>query len=355
MSDAAATRSLRVRVLGAGVAGLAAAGLLARRGHEIEIVDEAFAVPAVGTALGLFGPAQRVLAELGLLEDVRARAAAPRSGRLVGADGRTLAQLPAGGALLIPRSELVRLLLDALPDQVARRTARIADVRPLREGADLLVGADGVHSLVRASGWPGRGRARSHGVTILRGTAEIPPPEVSETWGGGWLFGITPLPGERTNWFAVIPEHRSPTVAMALTHLRGVLGGRRAPIDRVLEAALPETTLVHGMHTAPPMPWPVRENVVLIGDAAHAMAPNLGHGANTALVDATALAASLARHADLRRALRDYAARRGAAGQAWRLGSAAMASLALTHRAAPARDRLLRTLGALSPASAPGS
>lgn len=69
--------SPRVRILGAGVAGLAAAGLLARRGHEIEIVDKAFAVPAVGTALGMFGPAQRVLAELGLLEDVRNRAAAP--------------------------------------------------------------------------------------------------------------------------------------------------------------------------------------------------------------------------------------------------------------------------------------
>lgn len=340
---------ISIRILGAGVAGMTAATALAHQHHDVELIDESFAIPPIGTALGLFPPAQRVLARIGVLDQVRERAAMPRSGRLLSADGRALATVPAGGGLLVSRSDLVEILQDALPASVRRRREHVWDVRPLREGADLLVGADGAHSLVRRSGWAGT-VARSHGVTVLRGTAELAPPEVSETWGRGWLFGITPLPGDRTNWFACVPEHRTASRAADLEHLRGVVGGHRPTIDLVLDAATPEATLVHGVHTAPPL-LPVRANVALIGDAAHAMAPNLGHGANTALADADALATALRRVAPrgdpgevegtVRRALRRYALRRTAPGQMWRLGSAGMLRLAMSAESSGLRDSLL--------------
>jgi len=266
-----------------------------------------------------------------------------------------LAEVPAGGALLLPRSALVRLLQEALPAEVRTVRRRIEDVRPLRTRADLLIGADGIHSLVRRSGWPGR-PARSHGMTVLRGTAEGTPPEISETWGGGWLFGITPLAGEGTNWFACLPEHRAPSTRASLEHLRSVVGGRRAAIDEVLAAAAPERTLVHGIRTVPAL-VPVQDRAVLLGDAAHAMAPNLGHGANTALADAAALADVLAQDRpegtgrgrdglgepgrDLTAALRAYALRRTLPGQAWQIGSGMMLRLAMMDGAAALRDRLL--------------
>lgn len=344
---------LTIRILGAGVSGLASAILLAADGHAVELIDEHFTSPAVGTALGLFPPAQEVLTRIGVLEEVRAISAAPEVGALRTADGRTLATIPAGDALLVSRSALVSILLGALPEHVRTSRRRVEDVRPLRAGADLLVGADGVHSLTRRSGWPGGSDARSHGVTVLRGTAPIEPPEISETWGRGWLFGITPLAGIGTNWFACLPEHRTASPAEDLAHLRRIVGGHREVIDAVLAAATPQSTLVHGVHTAPPV-WPVRENVVLLGDAAHAMAPNLGHGANTALQDALALARAVRGRAGPERALHRYALHRYALhralpGQGWRLASEAMMRLAMTSSAAALRDRVL------SGASARGS
>lgn len=339
---------LRITILGAGVSGLAAATFLARAGHSVELHDEHFAAPAVGTALGLFRPARDALGRLGILEQVRELSAAPERGTLRAADGRVLASIPAGDALLVSRSVLVDLLLRTLPAEVRTVTGRVDDVRPLRALADLLIGADGVHSLVRRSGWPGRPAARSHGVTVLRGTTEAPPPEISETWGGGWLFGITPLAGIGTNWFACTREHRASGTAASLTHLQEVVGGHRASIDAVLAAATPERTLVHGIRTVPAVS-PVRDGAVLLGDAAHAMAPNLGHGANMALADAAALADVLGNprsegdgpRRGLPAALRTYALRRTLPDQAWRIASGAMLRLALLEAGAPVRDRLL--------------
>ena len=124
----------------------------------------------------------------------------------------------------------------------------------------------------------------------------------------------------------------------------------------MLAAAAPERTLVHGIRTVPAL-VPVRDRAVLLGDAAHAMAPNLGHGANTALADAAALADVLAQDRtegtgrgrdglgepgrDLTAALRAYALRRTLPGQAWRIGSGMMLRLAMMDGAAPLRDRLL--------------
>ena len=88
------TRPLRLTILGAGVAGLAAATLLSRDGHHVELLDERFSIPAVGTSLGLFGPAQQVLGRIGVLEAVRELSAAPERGTLRAADGRVLAEIP---------------------------------------------------------------------------------------------------------------------------------------------------------------------------------------------------------------------------------------------------------------------
>jgi 2-polyprenyl-6-methoxyphenol hydroxylase-like FAD-dependent oxidoreductase len=101
---------------------------------------------------------------------------------------------------------------------------------------------------------------------------------------------------------------------------------------------------VHGLFTVPPV-LPVREDVVLIGDAAHAMAPNLGHGANTALSDAAALSTALDGAQRVRPALARYAAHRYAVDQGWRIGSGIMLRAAMADDLSGARDAVLGAAG----------
>src|SRR5690625_7766959 len=121
-----------IRILGAGVSGLTAALALARAGRPVELIDESFAIPPVGTALGLFPPAQRVLEQVGVLVPVRRRAATPREGHLLGAAGQVLATVPAGGGLLVRRSELVSSLLVGLHASPRHRRQRVTGERTSR-------------------------------------------------------------------------------------------------------------------------------------------------------------------------------------------------------------------------------
>ena len=108
------SQPLSIRIRGAGVTGLAAATALAADGHHIELIDERFQIPTVGTSLGMFGSTQRAVARLGVLDEVRRISVTRRQGSIHGRDDRSLATLPAGAALLLARSGLARILQEAL-------------------------------------------------------------------------------------------------------------------------------------------------------------------------------------------------------------------------------------------------
>ncbi|KAB1662590.1 NAD(P)-binding protein [Pseudoclavibacter chungangensis] len=334
----------RIRIVGAGVAGLALAAFLAPARHDVELVDERFAVPEVSTAFCIWPRTRRLLAARGLEAPLVARGVEVRGGALRVADGRGLPVSARSPALFVPRSALVEVLARAIPETVLRRTERIDAPAP-EAGIDVLVGADGVGSRTRTTAWGPAHDARSHGRTVLRGIVDLPAPAGAiETWGRGWLMGVTPLDGRRTNWFACFDERRFPDADAALAHLRELVGGRLDDLDRVLAAADPAATLVHGIRSVARPVLPVRGNTVLIGDAAHAMTPNLGRGACTAIDDAAVLARELDSRAP-QAALRRYARRRTVVPHAIRIASAAMLGIATTTRGAGVRDALVGARG----------
>ncbi|SKB98312.1 2-polyprenyl-6-methoxyphenol hydroxylase [Arthrobacter sp. 49Tsu3.1M3] len=295
--------------------------------------------------------AQRALGDLGILDAVREASPVIDGMTVRAASGRPWTSAQATGLIGVSRVDLIRLLDGAVPGSVRRVAGRLDVVRPGPAG--LVVGADGVHSAVRRSCWGARSGARPTRYLAVRGVVPgaLWRAHTGEYWGRGQLFGIGPA-AAGTNWYAAFrsrAEHGSLDVAAVLAETRVRYSGYAPGVRDVLAVAVPETTLVQRIWTTPPLGSYVRARVALLGDAAHAMTPNLGRGACEALVDAVTLAALLnTRPVD--EALSAYNRARHLRTQALRWASSAVMRLALAERGQPVRDALL---GLASPG--PGS
>lgn len=286
-------------VVGAGIAGLAAARGLLAAGWRVQVRERSDGLPVTGTSLGMWPAAMRALDDLGLGEEVRAASVEARGGRILRPDGRTLARLgPERSVRMVPRPVLLEALArDLPPGTIAwHRPAGDPDLLP---DADVVVAADGVHSPVRTALF---GVAeRPLGTLAIRGRALLPAEGVTETWGPGRIFGITPYDATSTYWYAcfraeLLPE--PPPAGATAEVLRGLYRGWHPEVQQVL-AALDETSLDRReLLDVPPLRSYVTARTALVGDAAHAMAPNLGRGAAEALVDATTLVDALTEDAE---------------------------------------------------------
>lgn len=335
-----------ISIVGGGIAGLALAARLDPGRFDVTVHEQRVGLPPTGTVLGMWPAAQRALDAVGILGAVRAVSPAIPGLPVQDHRGRVWATPRVENMVGVSRGDLLRLLDGAVPASVHRVTGRADDVRDVR--ADLVVGADGVHSAVRRTVWGERAGARLTPYLAVRGVVGEPVWRggVGEYWGRGDLFGIGPSRAG-TNWYASFRSTLGPAdidVAGALDAARQRFADGAPAVRRVLAAATPGTSLAQRIWTTPPLRRYVRDGVVLVGDAAHAMTPNLGRGACEALVDAVTLADLLnTRPPDA--ALAAYERRRLVPTQALRVASAAVMRLALAERGQPARDRVLGLAG----------
>ncbi len=333
-------------VVGAGIAGLATALALRGVGWSVAVHERDTGPARGGTALGMWPEAMAALDELAVGERVRRSATHVRGASILDPCGHLLGRVPESrGVHLVPREQLLAALLDQLPAGEVRWGRPLVDPQHLPE-ADLVVGADGIHSVVRRRCWQSRVE-RPLGTVAFRGVVDRPVAAVTETWGTGALFGITPNGDGRTNWFACVRRGRLPSagstdvdtlrelfwswhsgVREVLVHLDGTHIDRRELFD---------VSLPHRY---------VRGRVALVGDAAHAMAPNLGRGACESLVDAVALARSIDSEPDLVRGLRRYDRTRRPRARRLVRAARALNQLATAERLTGLRDGALTLVAA---------
>lgn len=331
-----------ISIVGGGIAGLALASCLDQDRFSVTVIEKRPELPVVGTVLAMWPNAQRALEKVGVLDKARAISPLIGSGSIRDAGGDPWVTVSGGDMFGISRVDLLRLLDASVPDSVSRITSRV-DAVP--SGADLVVGADGVHSAVRRDAWGGRTAARLTPYLAVRGItpSHVDPSEVGEYWGRGDLFGVANAAGG-TNWYASYRSDVGPggiDAGSVLEQARHHFAGHAPVIRSVLAAATPGLSLVQRIWTTPPLGSYVRGTTVLIGDAAHAMTPNLGRGACESLVDAVTLA-GLLNTLPVGEALRSYDRQRRLRTRALSVASAALMRVALAEGAQPLRDGLLR-------------
>ena len=322
----------RVIIVGGGIGGLTTALAFCRKGWEVSVHEATPELAPVGKGIWVPINAMQVLERLGLAKQISDRGwplQAIELGTVTGAAISTLRldelALKYGYTITsIRRADLVEALANALPSGVLhlgrRFTHFVQDSAQVcahfedgpEERGDLLVGADGIHSRVREQLFPGV-RLRYSGQTCFRGIAEIALSEelagtCREIWGGKNRFGFAAVGPRQVYWFA--PQLSPPGVRDPLEARKTMLAQRYSdfpdPIPKILADTRTDEILRTDLFDFSPIPSWCGERVALIGDAAHAMTPNLGQGGAQAIEDAFVLAEQCGQAASLGAALGNY-------------------------------------------------
>jgi 2-polyprenyl-6-methoxyphenol hydroxylase-like FAD-dependent oxidoreductase len=300
---------MKAIIVGGGIGGLASAVALSQHGWQVEVLERAPAFTEAGAGLSLWPNALRALDALGVAEAIRGRARLEGKAGIRDASGRWLSRTDIaelerryGPTAMIHRADLLAVLCAAVPGEALQPGITVsqagADGTVVHAGgeshADLVVGADGIHSVVRTSVWPDAPAPRYVGYTSWRVvTPPVPVSESGESWGRGERFGYAPLPDGRIYCYATANASAGATGG-GLAGLRRRFAGWHDPIPALLDAADQKALLHNDLYELPPLTTYASGKVVLIGDAAHAMTPDLGQGACQALEDAVVLAKTLA-------------------------------------------------------------
>ncbi|MER7458873.1 flavin-dependent oxidoreductase [Micromonospora sp. NPDC126480] len=331
-------------IAGAGIGGLTTALSLHQAGfRDITVYDRATALRPLGVGINLLPHAVRELSELGLRDRVERLGVAPGSLAYYNRHGQQIWREPRGldagyrwPQLSVHRGRFQMELLAAVRERLGAAAVRTGHrLVGVRNGvarfetaagevgvtADLVVGADGIHSALRRQHQPGEGAPVWNGLTLWRGTARAP----------GFLDGRTMImAGDAEQKFVAYPI--GPDLINVVAERRGPgFAGPNADWNRAVDPApvirlfekwrfawldvpdllrAADEILEYPMVDRDPIDSWTHANTTLLGDAAHPMYPNGSNGASQAILDARTLAFHLATASTVRQALDAYEADR---------------------------------------------
>lgn len=340
---------MKAIIIGAGIGGLGTAIALRKIGMDVKVFESKQEVRFAGAGLGIGANAVRALQQLDVGDQILRAGKALDELRILTPAGKILQRTETAAIshkygpdhVTIERGVLLELLMSALgPEQVVHtgRTCRRFEQNGSgvkvwfedgsTEEGDLLVAADGVHSNIREALLP-NAKPRYAGYTCWRAVVQAEPdllhynPNVFiETWGRKGRFGLVPLSNNRIYWFACLNAKApgSPIRAYTTRDLMKIFEGYHEPIPQILAQTSDHHMLQHDIYDLPPISRFAFGRVVLLGDAAHAMTPNMGQGAGQSVEDAVILASHLKQSPIIDEALVRYERERiGRTGQITRM------------------------------------
>lgn len=362
---------MRIAIIGAGIGGLVTAAGLQRDGHAVTILERRPQPGAIGAGISLFGNSFAALTSIGLGEVVdpltTTASAQLRAGQRT-PDGHWVVTLPGratSSMRILHRIDLHAALANSLepgtlhsgceanlaedgsPTVTVTSTVDGDAADPVAGSTatfDLVVAADGLQSGIREAIGLDTG-VRYAGYTAWRGVTEKPVEvygEAAETWGGGRRFGVAPLPDGRVYWFATDNLPEGSVFDDEKEAVLSRFGSWHEPIRTLVEATESRAINRHDIYDlAEPLARYVRGRIVLLGDAAHAMTPDLGQGAGQAIEDAATLVLLLRgkrTNADIDAALHEYDRLRRGRSQRMARKSRRMGTIA--HSGSPFRAKV---------------
>lgn len=326
---------MKAIIIGAGIGGLCTAIALQKIGMEVQVFERKNEVRFTGAGLGIGANAVMALQQLGVGDLVLQAGKALKEFRIVTPSGKIIQRTDTASIsrkfgpdnITIERGELLQILMSKLASNEMVHTGKACchfeqhDNRVkvwfedgTTEEGDFLIAADGVHSTIRNALLPNT-VARYAGYTCWRAVVEANSDLLHfdsnvfiETWGREGRFGLVPLANNKIYWFACMNAKVGDSQLNAFTTKDLVNRYERyhEPIPQIIMQTSEQQLLKHDIYYLPSIPRFAFGRVVLLGDAAHAMTPNLGQGAGQSIEDAVILANYLKMNPTIESAFKKY-------------------------------------------------
>ncbi|MDJ0588516.1 MAG: FAD-dependent urate hydroxylase HpxO [Pleurocapsa sp. MO_226.B13] len=307
---------LKAIVIGAGMAGLTTGIAMRQAGYEVEIYEKTSKLRPAGAGISLWSNGIKVLNKLGLGKEVAA----------IGGQMNRMEYLNHRGEILndinliplmeqvgqrpypVSRTDLQQMMLEAFGESDVRMGMRCVEVKQDADSAtaifedgstatgDVVVGADGVHSVVRSYLNGGKIEPRYAGYVNWNGLVEASPDLAeNDVWviyvGEGKRASMMPVGGNRFYFFMGCPKPKGTKTPPEniRAELKEIFAGWAQPVQNLIEKLDPEQVNRLEIGDIDPLPNLVKGRIALVGDSAHATTPTLGQGGCQAMEDAEVL------------------------------------------------------------------
>lgn len=324
-------------IVGGGIGGLTLAIALLRKGFDVTIYESATEIKPLGAGIVLAANAIKAYQAIGLAEDILEAGSQVKLLQIKNERGSIISEVDAEkfsahygiNNFTIHRADLHRVLLNHIPAGVLQKGKTCVDFIQEKDGVVLrfsdgttthtsyVIACDGIHSPIRKKLLP-KSLPRFAGYTCWRAVINEYPegfdPSVnSETWGTRGRFGLVPLNNKSIYWFACINTSRVNDPVMRgfqQTDLLNYFQKFHDPIPEVIRKTKAEQLIWNDILDLKPLKQFAFNNIVLLGDAAHATTPNMGQGACMAIEDAVILANCIESDKSVENAFRQYERKR---------------------------------------------
>ena len=337
-------KTLNTIIIGAGIGGLATALCLAKKGLKSEIYEKTPELSELGAGVQLSPNATKVLNYLGLLSELRKYTFEPQAFKFLNYKNKNIiAEQNLGEEIEkkygapnydVHRADLQKVLLEEVKKQGIKihTNSVVHDVNQDETSAyihtnegivkgDLVIGADGIHSLVRKKLW-GDDKARFTGNVAWRMLVPVDhlPPNLLQPNTTIWLgpnkhfVQYHVKNGTMLNCVCLVEQEGWTNENWAergeIEELKELYKGWHDSLQTLLEYSNPESLYRWALHDRLPLKQWSKKRITLLGDSAHPMLPFLAQGAAMAIEDGAVLASSLSSFSDCKLGLIDYESKR---------------------------------------------